>query len=45
MDDVEEGSAQDNRWEPQSGTDGTDVPRQYKYKYKYKYKNDNEKGD
>jgi len=45
MDDVEEGSAHENRWEPPSGTDGTDVPRQYKYKYKYKYKNDNGKGD
>jgi membrane fusion protein, multidrug efflux system len=42
MDDTEEVSARESRQEAPRGTDGADVPRDYKYKYKYKYEKDKE---
>ena len=47
MDDTEEVSARQSRQEAPPGTDGAEVPRDYKYKYKYKYEKEkeNEKGD
>jgi len=47
MDDTEEVSARRSRQEAPPGTDGAEVPRDYKYKYKYKYEKEkeNEKGD
>ena len=47
MDDSEEVTALGSRQETLPGTDGADVPREYKYKYKYKYEKEkeNEKGD
>jgi membrane fusion protein, multidrug efflux system len=43
MDDTEEVSARESRHEAPPGTDGADVPRDYKYKYKYKYEKDKDK--
>jgi membrane fusion protein, multidrug efflux system len=42
MDDTEEVSARESGQETPPGTDGADVPRDYKYKYKYKYEKDKE---
>jgi membrane fusion protein (multidrug efflux system) len=42
MDDTEKVSARESRQEAPPGTDGADVPRDYKYKYKYKYEKDKE---
>ena len=36
MDDSEEAGARESGQEATAGTDGGDVPREYKYKYKYK---------
>jgi membrane fusion protein (multidrug efflux system) len=47
MDDTQEVSARESGQEAPPGTDGADVPRDYKYKYKYKYEKekDKDKGD
>ena len=47
MDDTEEVSARESGQEAPPGTDGANVPRDYKYKYKYKYEKekDKDKGD
>jgi membrane fusion protein, multidrug efflux system len=42
MDDTEEVSARESRQEAPPGTDGGDLPRDYKYKYKYKYEKEKE---
>jgi membrane fusion protein, multidrug efflux system len=42
MDDSDEASARGSTQETPRGTDGADLPREYKYKYKYKYEKEKE---